>query len=133
MRIPKSSLKRGLYCAVLTNYFWLRGIVLSIIETNLVEVSLIDFGEIMIVPRSHLRYLFEKFSGYPAQAIKGKLEVDKTEILNEIYDFSCLFRMKVKKWELDCAVLEYVAQTETPCKQYDFAELLSISNQDECW
>lgn len=127
MTIPKDTIQPGLYCAVFNYRYWYRAVILTILETNFVEVFLIDFGQILPIARSHIKFLLNNYSYFPAQAIKGKMIANEDM---EIFDFDKLFYVKLINWDDDVAYLEYLSETEVKYKKFDVESSKPLESDD---
>ncbi|KAL8178028.1 UNVERIFIED_CONTAM: hypothetical protein K2H54_026069 [Gekko kuhli] len=91
--MPEASVKPGHLCCVrnLQDKWWYRGIIHCVHSDQEVEVFYLDFGNMGIVPKSHLRFLKDCYADLPAQAVP-----------------CCLAQMKPAKgdWTSD-AILEF--------------------------
>ncbi|XP_048353400.1 tudor domain-containing protein 5 isoform X3 [Sphaerodactylus townsendi] len=69
--IPDASVKPGHPCCVrnFEDKWWYRGIIHRVVNDQQVEIFYLDFGNMEIVPKSHLRLLKECYADLPAQAI----------------------------------------------------------------
>ncbi|XP_077188558.1 tudor domain-containing protein 5 isoform X2 [Paroedura picta] len=68
--IPEASIKPGHLCCVrnLHDKWWYRSIIHCVLSDQEVEVFYLDFGNMGIVPKSHLRFLKDCYANLPAQA-----------------------------------------------------------------
>ena len=75
LEVSWEDLRAGIHCAARLEGEdkWYRVVVDRVNSTTSIQVTLLDFGSLVIVPLSNLRWLLAQFCSLPAQAILAKL------------------------------------------------------------
>lgn len=73
LNLPHSQTSIGQLCAVLKWGIWHRAEVVHTINNGNVKVYCIDYGTILLVPLSDLKFLLKEFCAVPSQAYRGCL------------------------------------------------------------
>ncbi|XP_061740013.1 tudor domain-containing protein 5 isoform X2 [Nerophis ophidion] len=73
-RLQEQFVRQGQVCCVSSKYmFFYRGVIHHVFSLNKVEVYLVDFGNIITVNITDLKFLKSSFSSLPAQAVPSSL------------------------------------------------------------